>query len=579
MIAGQGTIGMEILRQCQGPLDAIFVAIGGGGLIAGIAAYVKRVRPEIKVIGVEPVDSDAMTRSLAAGQRVKLAHVGLFADGVAVKQVGKETFRIARELVDEMMLVDTDATCAAIKDVFEDTRAILEPAGALAIAGVKAWCEKHRAQDRTFVAIACGANMNFDRLRFVAERAELGEEREAILAVTIPERPGSFREFCALLGKRNVTEFNYRYADPKVAHVFVGVEVAGRAEAAGAARAAAQAAHRGLRPHRQRDGEAARAPPGGRPCADGARTRSSTASSFPSGPGALMHFLDSMSARLEHQPLPLPQPRRGLRPRAGGHAGAAAGQRRIQTFSGPAGLYLRRRIRESGLSDVPRAAELRRGAPSAAPAVPHGGTAASKFAGVLRFALFRRSGVDSGKLYALGQFAWTVADLNTTSASARSRARNCCRCGSELVADQIPLQGVKVMVIDDSNTIRRSAEIFLLQAGCTVILAEDGFDALAKIADHQPDLVFVDIMMPRLDGYQTCALIKKNHEVPAHAGDHAVVEGRPVRPRARPHGRIGPVPDQAVHQGEPAQGRRGARAIVPLHDAPKCSRRRNRGRR
>jgi hypothetical protein len=191
---------------------------------------VKRVRPEIKVIGVQPEDSDAMARSIAAGRRVKLEHVGLFADGVAVKQVGKETFRLVKQYVDEIVLVDTDATCAALKDVFEDTRSVLEPAGALAIAGAKAWVEKHRTRDRTYVAIACGANMNFDRLRFVAERAELGEEREALLAVTIPEHPGSFREFCRLLGKRSVTEFNYRFADPKVAHIFVGIEVANRRE-------------------------------------------------------------------------------------------------------------------------------------------------------------------------------------------------------------------------------------------------------------------------------------------------------------------------------------------------------------
>jgi threonine dehydratase len=237
VIAGQGTIAVEILRQCQGPLDAIFVAVGGGGLIAGIASYVKRVRPEVRVIGVQPVDSDAMTRSLAAGRRIRLGHVGLFADGVAVKQVGKETFRICRELVDDMITVDTDAICAALKDVFEDTRTVLEPAGALSVAGVKAWCERHRPKRRTFVAIACGANMNFDRLRFVAERAELGEAREAIFAVTIPERPGSFREFCALLGKRSVTEFNYRYADPRIAHIFVGVEVANRHETAALLRA------------------------------------------------------------------------------------------------------------------------------------------------------------------------------------------------------------------------------------------------------------------------------------------------------------------------------------------------------
>ncbi|HET9764565.1 MAG TPA: threonine ammonia-lyase, biosynthetic, partial [Casimicrobiaceae bacterium] len=230
VIAGQGTIGMEILRQQQGAIDAIFAPVGGGGLISGIAAYVKRVRPEVRVIGVEPVDAAAMARSLDAGRRVKLKDVGLFADGVAVKQVGAEPFRLCRTLIDEMVLVDTDAICAAIKDAFEDTRSILEPAGALAIAGVKAYCEQHRLRDRTYVAIASGANMNFDRLRFVAERAELGEEREAILAVTIPERPGSFREFCALLGKRSITEFNYRYADPRLAHIFVGVEVRGRHE-------------------------------------------------------------------------------------------------------------------------------------------------------------------------------------------------------------------------------------------------------------------------------------------------------------------------------------------------------------
>ena len=202
VIAGQGTIGMEILRQHTGPIDAIFVAVGGGGLIAGVAAYVKRLRPEIRIIGVEPADADAMYQSLKAGHRVRLAQVGLFCDGVAVKQVGKETFRLCRELVDEVLLVDTDAVCAAIKDVFEDTRSILEPAGALGVAGIKQFVARQRIRDRTLVAINCGANMNFDRLRFVAESAELGEQREAILAVTIPERPGSFKKFCALLGQR-----------------------------------------------------------------------------------------------------------------------------------------------------------------------------------------------------------------------------------------------------------------------------------------------------------------------------------------------------------------------------------------
>jgi threonine dehydratase len=230
VIAGQGTIGMEIARQHPGKLHAVFVPVGGGGLISGIAAYLKRVRPGVRVIGVEPEDADAMYRSLKAGRRVKLDQVGLFADGVAVKQVGKETFRLCRELVDSMIRVDTDAICAAIKDVFEDTRAVLEPAGALAVAGAKAYAERAGLRGQALVAVASGANVNFDRLRFVAEEAELGEKREAVLAVTIPERPGSFRRFCALVGARNITEFNYRYADARQAHVFVGIQVKDRRE-------------------------------------------------------------------------------------------------------------------------------------------------------------------------------------------------------------------------------------------------------------------------------------------------------------------------------------------------------------
>ncbi|CAD5934406.1 L-threonine dehydratase biosynthetic IlvA [Planktothrix tepida] len=232
VIAGQGTIGMEILRQYQQPIHAIFVAIGGGGLISGIAAYIKRLRPEIKIIGVEPVDADAMSQSLKAGHRIKLSQVGLFADGVAVREVGEETFRLCQEYVDEIILVDTDDTCAAIKDVFEDTRSILEPAGALAIAGAKAYVEREQIQGETLIAVACGANMNFDRLRFVAERAEFGERREAIFAVTIPEEPGSLRKFCECIGKRNLTEFNYRIADEKEAHIFVGMQIKNRADAA-----------------------------------------------------------------------------------------------------------------------------------------------------------------------------------------------------------------------------------------------------------------------------------------------------------------------------------------------------------
>ncbi|PAX52168.1 threonine ammonia-lyase, biosynthetic [Brunnivagina elsteri] len=230
VIAGQGTIAMEILRQYQQPIHAIFVAIGGGGLISGIGAYIKRIRPEIKIIGVEPVDADAMSQSLQAGRRIRLSQVGLFADGVAVKEVGEETFRLCQKYVDEIILVNTDATCAAIKDVFEDTRSIVEPAGALAIAGAKAYVEREGIEGQTLIAIACGANMNFDRLRFVAERAEYGEQREAIFAVTIPEEAGSLRRFCECLGKRNLTEFSYRIADERVAHIFVGVQIQNRAD-------------------------------------------------------------------------------------------------------------------------------------------------------------------------------------------------------------------------------------------------------------------------------------------------------------------------------------------------------------
>ena len=235
VIAGQGTIAMEMLRQHQGPLHAVFVAIGGGGLISGVANYIKAVRPEIKVIGVQMNDSDAMMQSVAARQRVTLADVGLFSDGTAVKLVGEETFRIASDLVDEFMTVDTDAVCAAIKDVFVDTRSIVEPAGALAVAAIKQYVAQHKTRGETYAAILCGANMNFDRLRFVAERAEVGEEREALFAVTIPEERGSFKRFCELIGKlpglpRNVTEFNYRISDAAQAHVFVGLSTQGRGE-------------------------------------------------------------------------------------------------------------------------------------------------------------------------------------------------------------------------------------------------------------------------------------------------------------------------------------------------------------
>ncbi|MFO1326439.1 MAG: threonine ammonia-lyase, biosynthetic [Rubrivivax sp.] len=231
VIAGQGTVGMEILRQHQGPLDAVFVAIGGGGLISGVAAYIKAVRPEVRVIGVQTADSDAMLQSIRAGRRVQLADVGLFADGTAVKLVGEETFRVARQLVDDYVVVDTDEVCAAIKDVFQDTRSVMEPSGAMGVAGIKQYVATHRCKGHTFVAVTCGANMNFDRLRFVAERAEFGEQREALFAVTIPEERGSFKRFCELIGPRSVTEFNYRISDEKVAHVFVGLTISRRDEA------------------------------------------------------------------------------------------------------------------------------------------------------------------------------------------------------------------------------------------------------------------------------------------------------------------------------------------------------------
>ncbi len=293
VIAGQGTIGMEILRQHQGPIDAIFVAIGGGGLIAGIGAYVKQLRPEVRIIGVQTTDSDAMARSLKAGRRIELREVGLFSDGTAVKKVGAETFRLARAFVDDVILVDTDATCAAIKDVFEETRAILEPAGALAIAGAKAWVAREGIHGATLIAVACGANMNFDRLRFVSERAEIGEQREAVFAVTIPEERGSFRRFCEAIGPRNVTEFNYRIAGAREAHLFVGMQIPNR-EAAHVI--AADLAAAGFTAIDLTDDELAKVHlrhlVGGRsPLAKGELLYRFE---FPERPGALMKFLSSM---------------------------------------------------------------------------------------------------------------------------------------------------------------------------------------------------------------------------------------------------------------------------------------------
>ena len=298
VIAGQGTIAMEILRQHQGPLDAVFVAIGGGGLISGVANYIKAVRPEIKVIGVQMNDSDAMTQSVASNKRVTLADVGLFSDGTAVKLVGEETFRITRELVDDFMTVDTDAVCAAIKDVFVDTRSIVEPAGALAVAAIKQYVAEHKTRGETYAAILCGANMNFDRLRFVAERAEVGEEREALLAVTIPEERGSFRRFCELIGSlpggpRNVTEFNYRISDSAQAHVFVGLTTHGKGESA---KIAANFSRHGFEAldltHDELAKEHIRHMVGGRSAL--ARDERLLRFVFPERPGALMKFLSHM---------------------------------------------------------------------------------------------------------------------------------------------------------------------------------------------------------------------------------------------------------------------------------------------
>ena len=293
VIAGQGTIAMEILQQHPEPIEAIFCCVGGGGLLAGIAAYVKAVRPEIKVIGVEAKDSEAMTQSLKLGKRVMLEQVGLFADGAAVKQVGEHTFKLAQAFVDEMIVVDNDAICAAIKDVFEDTRSILEPAGALATAGIKEYAKRNNLTGKTLIGTASGANMNFDRLRFIAERAEIGEKREAVLAVTIPEQAGAFKAFCRLLNDRNITEFNYRYSDPKSAHIFVGVAIANPTESA---QLVADLIAQGLPALDLSDNEVAklhlRHLVGGH--APLATHEVVYRFEFPEKPGALMKFLDTM---------------------------------------------------------------------------------------------------------------------------------------------------------------------------------------------------------------------------------------------------------------------------------------------
>jgi threonine dehydratase len=296
VVAGQGTIAQEILRQLAPAPTVIFVPVGGGGLIAGIGCYVKAVRPDVRIVGVEPHDADAMHRSLAAGRRVRLDQVGIFADGVAVREVGALTFALAQRTVDETITVSNDEICAAIKDIFDDTRAVMEPAGALAVAGLRAWAARANTYDATLVAILSGANVNFDRLRFVAERAEIGEAREALFAVTIPERPGAFREFCAAIGRRVVTEFNYRLSGRDEAHIFVGVAIESRDDAS---RLRSALSERGYRAVDLTDDEVAklhvRYMVGGR--AAGVSDERIYRFEFPERPGALMDFLDRLGGR------------------------------------------------------------------------------------------------------------------------------------------------------------------------------------------------------------------------------------------------------------------------------------------
>jgi threonine dehydratase len=296
VIAGQGTIGAEILRHSQDRLSVVFVPVGGGGLIAGIAGYIKAVRPDIKIIGVEPFEADAMYRSLAIGRRVQLEHVGIFADGVAVREVGERTFAIVQHAVDEIVRVTNDEICAAIKDVFDDTRAVMEPAGALSVAGLKSWVEREGARNQSAVAVLSGANINFDRLRFVAERAEVGEAREALLAVTIPERPGAFREFCAAIGRRIVTEFNYRLSSRDQAHIFIGFATESRQDGAALA---GQLNAAGYQTVDLTDNEVAklhvRHMVGGR--APDVRDERLCRFQFPERPGALVQFLEKLGGR------------------------------------------------------------------------------------------------------------------------------------------------------------------------------------------------------------------------------------------------------------------------------------------
>ena len=296
VIAGQGTIGDEIVRQSSNHLDAVFVPVGGGGLIAGIASYIKAVMPDVRVIGVEPFESDALYQSLRAGRRVTLDRVGIFVDGVSVRTVGERTFELAQRTVDEVIRVSNDAVCAAIQEIFEDTRSVMEPAGALAVAGLRAYVEREGIRDQRLAAVLSGANMNFDRLRFVAERAQLGEDAEAIFAVTIPERAGAFREFCAAVGRRVITEFNYRLSSRDAAHIFVGVSISSRRDAE---ELAAHLNQLGYETVDLSDDEMAklhiRHMVGGR--AEGVVDECACRFEFPERPGALMAFLDTLGGR------------------------------------------------------------------------------------------------------------------------------------------------------------------------------------------------------------------------------------------------------------------------------------------
>ena len=363
VIAGQGTIGMEILRQHSrhnGPIHAIFCCVGGGGLICRRGRLHQAPAPgnqdhRRRGQGCRCDDAVAGQRATACA----LTRSACFADGAAVKFVGEETFRLCKEYVDEMILVDTDAICAAIKDVFEDTRSILEPAGALAVAGAKEYARQHKLKDKNLVAIASGANMNFDRLRFVAERAEVGEQREAVLAVTLPEKPGAYKKFLALIGKRNVTEFNYRYHTANEAHVFVGIQVADRNESLKLVDSLQQARLPDARPDRRRNGQEPHPPHGRRPRPGGLRkghARVALPLRVPRAAGRADELPDPDERRLEHQPVPLPQPWRRLRPRAGRHAGAAGRDGRVPDFPQEPRLRPLGRERQPGLQTVSRLA-------------------------------------------------------------------------------------------------------------------------------------------------------------------------------------------------------------------------------